>query len=199
MQDTAAMASASASREALEKAANEASMLMDQVCQLEMEREKLQKDLEEAQRRESSLQTLLDGQQPGDPLVMLNVHTQVMHENKSLKAQVEQLKQDLEQVYRDGHFTTQAGGPGESGHSGSHMTTAHRLASLLAPSDMRGSHMSFAVRSKPYMVSATPVEIVGTLAALCHVTQPVLQTGDLYVQRPIRAADKRILGLKESL
>lgn len=148
MQDTAEAVAGIVTSKALTNATNEASMLLEQMCQLEIKCEQLQKDLEGSRRRESSLQALLDGEQAGGSLVAFDVHMQVVQENKSLKAQIEQLKQDLEQLYMDDNFITEMGAAAEAGHSGSQMMS-HRLASLLAPSsmDMRGSHMSFAVCS----------------------------------------------------
>ena len=153
-QEVEELASHTAAKAALVKAADEVSALMEQVSALEGECEALQQELSASRVRESALQTLVDTQQPGDQLVAFDAHMAVVHENASLKAQIEQLKQDLEFLYMDHNFLTHHGTSGGAGGSGgelAQMTTAARLASLLAPSEMRtsGSHMSFAVRSAP--------------------------------------------------
>jgi L-lactate utilization protein LutC len=146
MQDSFDVESAAAAKAALLTAAQEVSSLLSQVHAAGAENEQLRKDLEASRLRESSQQALLDAQQPGDQLVAFNLHMQVVHENRGMKDQIEQLKRDLEVMYMDNNFITgAAGGISEMGGIGpSQMNTASRLASLLAPSEM--SHFNLAVR-----------------------------------------------------
>lgn len=149
VQESMDVESAAAAKAALMSAAAEVSSLLAQVSASEAENEQLRKDLEAARMRESSLQTLLDGQKPGDQLVAFDVHMGVVHENKELRDQIEQLKRDLEVMYMDNNFMTGAGGGGSEvlagpGGQQSHMNTSTRLASLLAPSEM--SQFNLAVR-----------------------------------------------------
>jgi hypothetical protein len=128
-------------------APDEVASLLTQARSAAADAEQLRGDLEASRLRESSLRAQLDGQQPGDQLVAFDVHCGVVHENQALKDQIEQLKRDLEVMYMDDHFITGAtnggGGPSDMGH----MSTANRLASLLAPSEM-GSMMAVRTRRR---------------------------------------------------
>jgi dynactin complex subunit len=117
--------------------------LMKQLQAAETENLELKATKAELQNRESDLQAIVHGRQARDQLVPHSVHQQVCLENKILKAQIRQLRADLEVLYIDEHFITGAAGAdhqvGNGGGAQSQMSTVTRLGALLGYSDNRSN------------------------------------------------------------
>lgn len=96
---------------------------------------------EAATERERGLQAIVDGRGAGDQLVPHAVHAEVLHQNKVLAAQVQQLRSDLEVLYMDDLWRSNPDGmlegTGTSGATPSAMNTVARLGALIGVSDSR--------------------------------------------------------------
>lgn len=117
--------------------------LLRQLQLANAENAELRATSEIATERERSLQAIVDGRGAGDQLVPHAVHAEVLHQNKVLTAQVQQLRSDLEVLYMDDMWRTNPDGPLEGTGTGassampSAMNTVARLGALIGVSDSR--------------------------------------------------------------